>query len=120
MKTTKLFISVFVAFVMALSVSAQSGVTSKTAVEKTDTLKVWGACGMCEARIEKNAKEIGATSAEWNVETKMLTVTFSTEKTNVDAISKKMAEVGHDTRKYTADDKVYNALPACCKYERNK
>ncbi len=36
------------------------------------------------------------------------------------AFSKKLASVGHDTEKYKADDKAYNALDECCKYERRK
>ncbi|MFA5818075.1 MAG: hypothetical protein WC854_02205 [Bacteroidales bacterium] len=50
----------------------------------------------------------------------MVTVTFDPSKTSVDALSKKFASVGHDTEKYKTDDKVYDALPGCCKYERTK
>ena len=35
-------------------------------------------------------------------------------------IQKKIAEVGHDTEKYSADDKVYENLPGCCHYKRKK
>jgi hypothetical protein len=38
----------------------------------------------------------------------------------VDALDKKLALVGHDTEKYKAEDKVYDGLPGCCKYDRAK
>ena len=62
----------------------------------------------------------GATKADWDSKTKMIAVTFDPSKTSVDALSKKLASVGHDTEKYKADDKVYDALPTCCHYDRSK
>ena len=92
--------------------------TGLFAQEKTDSVKVWGNCGMCKSRIEKAAKAEGATEAFWNKETKMLTVTYDASKTSNDAIQKKVASVGHDTEKYTAPEKVYEKLPGCCLYDR--
>ncbi|MBW6498604.1 MAG: heavy-metal-associated domain-containing protein [Bacteroidales bacterium] len=81
--------------------------------------KVYGACGMCETRIENAAKSVdGVTTADWNRETKMLTIEYDTEKVSLDDVHKKIAEAGHDTDKVRAKDKVYNGLPACCHYER--
>jgi len=88
---------------------------------KTEKIKVAGNCGMCETRIEKAAKEVdGVSAAEWDKESKMLTVTYDEAKTNVDNIQQAVAKVGHDTEKYKADDEVYNKLPACCKYDRDE
>ena len=76
---------------------------------------------MCEKRIEKTAKSVkGVESADWNLETKMIEVTYDESKTDVDKIKAAIAKVGHDTDKYKADDKVYSHLPACCKYEREE
>lgn len=50
----------------------------------------------------------------------MLTVTYDPAKTGKDALSKKLAAVGHDTEKYKAKDEVYDKLPACCHYDRSK
>jgi mercuric ion binding protein len=88
--------------------------------EKTDTFKVYGNCGMCEKRIEKAAKVDGVTKALWNAESKIMTVSYNPDKVSSDAIQKNIADVGHDTEKYSADDKVYNELPGCCLYERKK
>jgi copper chaperone CopZ len=92
---------------------------TQKAQTKTESFKVWGNCDMCKTRIETTVKSAGATSASWDGKTKMLTVTYDPTKYSVDKFSKKLAEVGHDTEKYKADAKVYNALPSCCRYDRN-
>ena len=119
MKTMKFFIAI-VLLMTTGAVALSLTPVSKSAAPKTETFKVWGKCDMCKTRIEKTVKAEGVTSAAWDVKTNMLTVTFDPAKTNKDALSKKLASVGHDTEKYKADDKVYNALPACCHYERVK
>jgi periplasmic mercuric ion binding protein len=119
MKTVKIFIAVVL--LMTIGTVAFSQTTpQKSGGPKTETFKVWGKCDMCKARIEKTVKAEGATSADWDLKTNMLTVTFDPSKTNKDALRKKLASVGHDTEKFKADDKVYNALPGCCHYERTK
>jgi periplasmic mercuric ion binding protein len=120
MKPVKLFITVLFAVVLGLNTTAQTQDHAKMAATKTETIKVWGNCDMCKTRIEKAVKADGATSADWNTNTKILTVTFDPAKTSVDALSKKLAAVGHDTEKYKADDKTYSALPMCCQYVRKK
>ena len=87
---------------------------------KTATIKVWGNCQMCKDRIEKTAMAGGATTAEWNVKTKFLTINFDPAKTEVGYLSNKLARAGYDTENQRAKDKAYNALPDCCKYDRKK
>lgn len=85
---------------------------------KTETLKVWGKCDMCKARIEKIVLASGATTADWNVKTKFLTLVYDPGKSSLDYISDKLVKAGHDTGLRSAKDKAYNALPDCCKYQR--
>ncbi len=118
MKTVKYFIAAIVMIAFGITASAQTSKTQSTL--KTETFKVWGNCDMCKDRIETAMTEAGVSKANWDVKTKMLTVTFDPSKTNVDALDKKLASVGHDTEKYKADDNAYNGLPACCKYKRDK
>jgi periplasmic mercuric ion binding protein len=106
MKTLKFFIAV-----VALTLS-----TVAFAATKTETIKVSGNCGSCKARIEKAAKVDGVTKANWNDKTKTLTLVYNSDKISSDKVQKLIAAVGHDTPKYKADAKVYNALPGCCKY----
>jgi periplasmic mercuric ion binding protein len=89
----------------------------KNAVAK-ETVKVYGNCEMCEARIEKAAKAAGASTAKWNDETKILSLTYNTSKTNLKTIEEKVAAVGYDTEHVQAKDDAYGKLPDCCKYER--
>jgi len=96
------------------------GTMSVFAQNKTEEFKVYGNCGMCETRIENAAKSVnGVTTADWDKETKMIEVSFDASKTDVHKVHKAIAKVGHDTDMHKADDKVYNALPGCCQYERN-
>ena len=95
------------------------GTISVFAQSKTEEIKIYGECGMCKARIEKDAKAIeGVTKADWNVETKVLEVSYDISKTSSDKIQIAIAKVGHDSDKYRAKDEVYDDLPGCCKYER--
>jgi copper chaperone CopZ len=90
------------------------------AQSKAESFKVFGNCGMCKKRIEKAAQSEGVASAEWNKDTKMLTVVYDSVKISNDQIQKNVASVGHDTEKMSAEDKVYEKLPGCCLYERKQ
>jgi len=119
MKTIKTAISILLVVILFSNISAQTQNSQKTSSTKTETFKVCGNCGMCKTRIEKTAKIEGVSKAEWNSETKMLTLTYDPSKVKSDDVLKKIAEVGHDSEKFKADDKTYNSLPGCCKYKRN-
>ena len=119
MKSMKFILTVFLSVFVSMNLSAQTS-TQKATGSKTEALKVLGNCSMCKERIETAVKASGATSSYWDAKTQMLKVSYDPSKTNTDALAKKIASVGHDTEKYKADDKVYNSLPECCKYERKK
>jgi periplasmic mercuric ion binding protein len=120
MKSFKVFLAVLIMTGFGVNLSAQVQENIQTTPKKTETFKVWGNCSMCKDRIEKAVKSEGASEATWDSKTKMLTVTFDAKKTSVDALSRKIASVGHDTEKYKAPDDVYAKLPGCCHYERSK
>ena len=81
-------------------------------------LKVQGSCEMCKDRIETAAKsEKGVSMAQWDADKKELHLDFDSSQTSLDAISKSIAKVGHDTDKDKADQAAYDALPGCCKYK---
>ena len=87
---------------------------------KTETVKVYGNCGMCETTIEKAANKKKVSKADWNEETKMATITYDSKKTNLNAVLKNIALAGYDNQRFLAPDEAYNKLPGCCKYEREK
>lgn len=83
------------------------------------SFEVLGNCETCKERIDKAAASVGGvTAADWNAETKTLHIAFNPRETNIDAVQKAIAKVGHDTPKYKTDDSTYNNLPACCRYKR--
>ena len=85
---------------------------------KTETVKVYGNCGMCKATIEKAGNVNKVASVEWNKDTKMATLTYDSDKTNQDEILKRIALTGYDSEKFLAPDDVYAKLPECCQYSR--
>jgi len=92
--------------------------TTSFAQAKTETFKVSGNCGMCKTKIEKAAKEAGAKEASWDVDSKILTVTYKSSSTNTAKIQEKIASVGYDNAGATATNESYDKLHGCCKYER--
>lgn len=92
------------------------------AAEKTETVEVKGGdCEECKTHIEKAASGLeGVMSADWNLETKELTVVFDDEVTSLDSIEEAIAKHGNDTPNHKATVEAFNALPECCQYERDK
>ncbi len=83
-------------------------------------VKVYGNCEKCKKSIQKAAKDAGATEAKWNVDTKMLSLTFDTTVTSSKKIQAKIAAVGYDTEETTATSAAYKKLDECCQYDRKK
>ena len=105
--------------VLSLVALFMMGAFTVFAGNKTEKIKVYGNCGMCESRIEKAVKAVeGVSKADWDKETKMLEVTFDDAKTDIHKVHMAVAAVGHDTDMHKAKDEVYNELPSCCKYDR--
>jgi hypothetical protein len=107
MKNILSLLSVFVLFT-----------TIANAQVKSETFKVSGNCGMCKSKIEKAAKEAGATSADWDEDTKQLKIKYNSATTNTAKIQQKIADVGYDNVGFKTTIEAYNKLHGCCKYER--
>lgn len=85
---------------------------------KTETVKIYGNCGMCKTKIEKAGNLKNIAQVDWNEDTKMATLTYDQSKTNQEEILKRIALVGYDSEKFLAPDKAYSSLPGCCQYNR--
>ncbi len=109
MKTLQLFICSLLMVSFSFVANAQ---------EKSEAFKVSGNCGMCKSKIEKAAKGAGATFAAWDVETKQLTVKYSSTSASAAKIQQSIAKAGYDTPGAKATAEAYNNLHGCCKYER--
>lgn len=113
MKSIKFIATAILAVTVSMFTFAQAQST------KTETIKVSGKCEMCKSKIEKAAKMDGVSKAEWNTESRVLTLAYNPSKVTSDAIQKSIAAVGYDTEKFKATDAAYKSLPSCCKYDRN-
>ena len=51
---------------------------------KTETVKIYGNCGMCETTIENAGNVKKVAQVDWNKDTKMATLTYDGDKTNQD------------------------------------
>lgn len=85
---------------------------------KTENVKIFGNCGMCETTIEKAGNLKKVANVDWNKDNQMATITYDTTKTNQDEILKRIALSGYDSEKFLAPNDVYANLPGCCQYER--
>jgi periplasmic mercuric ion binding protein len=92
-------------------------VLAQDAEIKTDSFKVEGNCNMCKKRIEAAAYGKGIKRAEWNRETKMLTVIYRSTKTSPEVFLKRVARAGHNSDSEKASENDYNKLPGCCQYK---
>jgi len=86
---------------------------------KTETIKIYGNCGMCKTTIEKAANVKNTVKLDWDKDTKMATLSYDAKKTNQEEILKRVALAGYDSDKFLAPNDVYAELPGCCQYDRS-
>jgi hypothetical protein len=84
---------------------------------RTESIKVSGNCNMCKKRIEQAAFVKGVKRAEWDKETKLLSIVYRPSKTTMETVAKNIAGVGHSSEKIEANEKDYKSLPTCCQYK---
>ena len=108
MKMLKIF------FVAAICISSVAAYAQKT---RTESFTVAGECGTCKKKIEKAARDAGATYAAWDMHSKILKLTYNAG-TDVSTIQQRIADAGYDTPKFKATDAAYNSLDKCCQYDR--
>jgi len=125
MKTTKFFILALTAIVIISCTTKKTETENASATTTevsnglvTSTFKIWGNCEMCKETIEGSLKVAGISKADWNVDSKIMTVAYDSSKITLDQIQKNIAAVGYDTEKYKGDDQAYHELAECCQYER--
>ena len=109
--------------VLVLLISIPIGVTSQEKLNKNTKLsfEVSGNCEMCKKRIEKAAFSVkGVKMANWDIPSNIISLIHDPSKAPDIIIQKAISTVGHDTPLVKADDAVYDKLPMCCLYERDK
>ena len=85
--------------------------------KKIETIKIQTSaqCSDCKDRIEKEmAYEKGVKSVNLDLETKIVSIDYKTDKTDPDKLRDAISKIGYDADDVPADQKAYNKLPACC------
>ena len=114
MKAIKLAIVFFVGFISTGSSQAK---TVQKIVISTPTVQ----CEMCKTKIEKFlTREPGISDVNVNFKKKTTTVTFLTDRNNIEQIKTAIANAGYDADDVTADEDAYKKLPKCCKKPAEK
>lgn len=103
---------------VAISVLLSTSGNAQIKNAKTETVKIYGNCGMCETTIEKIGTLKNSATVDWNQQTQMATLTYDANKTNKNEILKKIALAGYDSDSFLAPTEAYNKLPGCCQYDR--
>ncbi|MBL4862532.1 MAG: heavy-metal-associated domain-containing protein [Crocinitomicaceae bacterium] len=74
---------------------------------------------MCKTTIEGSLEDVsGVSRANWDVETKKMSVEFDPERISLDETKQHIADVGYDTDSHRAKDETYDNLHGCCQYDR--
>ncbi len=109
MKAIKLTFLLLVGLV-TLSFAQQKEV--EKVVIKTPTAQ----CENCKERIENYLKrEPGVSSVKVDYKKKITTVTYLTDRNNIEQLKTAIANAGYDADDVTADEEAYKKLPKCCK-----
>jgi outer membrane receptor for ferrienterochelin and colicins len=114
------FLSIIISIVSLVFTYNATSQTVNPPTDSSATFKVFGICDQCKNRIETALKTKGIHSAVWDVDTKLLSVSYDAKKITLDKIHDKITAVGHDTYLKKAKDEVYKKLPKCCLYRDMK
>ena len=109
MKQFKLTLLALVGFI-AIGVAQQKAVQKVTI--QTPTVQ----CEMCKEKIEKYlSREPGVSAVKVDYKKKTTTVTFISDRNNIEQIKTAIANAGYDADDITAEEEAYKKLPKCCK-----
>lgn len=107
----KNYIILLFTFFMIQTATAQE---KKTTVE-TVVIQTSAECGDCKDRIEEMLNYTkGIKFSELDLETKKVTVKYSTKKITSQQIKSKLSELGYDADEIKANPSSVRKLPACC------
>jgi mercuric ion binding protein len=102
---------VMIGFLMSFGAEAQSFASAENVVK----IKTSAICKMCKKRIERDLSLTkGVEKAELNLDNKVVTVAFNSEKTNAEEIKRAISKIGYDADNVVADQKSHDRLPDCC------
>ena len=108
MKTITTTLLSLIAFV---SVSFAQKASQKVVI-KTPTVQ----CELCKDKIEKYlTREPGVSAVKVDYKKKTTTITYLTDRNNIEQLKTAIANAGYDADDVTAEEDAYKKLPKCCK-----
>ena len=107
-------INLIFAFLVLITTSSSAQLSNS----KTENVKIYGNCGMCEKTIESAGTKKKVAQVDWNKDSKMAIMTYDSLKTTKKEILKRIALAGYDSDYFLAPEDTYKALAECCKYDR--
>lgn len=106
--------NIFILFILCLFSQFNFAQQKKPVTVKVLTPTVQ--CEMCKERIEDYLSgEEGILKSVVNFKQKYVTVTYLTDRTNLENIKAAIANTGYDAEDVKAVPEAYNKLPKCCK-----
>lgn len=83
--------------------------------------EVKGVCIMCKKRIEKASLKVkGIKMATWDIPSNIISVIYDPGKVEIMLLHQMIADIGHDTPLKKSTEHIYNSLPKCCLYNKQK
>ena len=108
-------LTLIIIFMLSISAFAQEQSQELKKGEAEIKIQTSAQCEECKERIEKNmAYEKGVKAVDLNLEDKVLTVIYKTNKTTPEKLREAVSDIGYDADDVAADPKAYSKLPACC------
>ena len=99
--------------IILFSVLTVNAWAQKETVEILTSASCVGIC--CKDRIEQEMQFTrGVTAVDLDIESKVLTVTFKTKKTDVDKLRQGISSIGYNADDVKANKKAHDDLPSCC------
>jgi copper chaperone CopZ len=105
----------FMFVLVALTITISSNLFAEGTIQKIE-IKTSAICGHCKENIEGALKKVdGVVKSTLDVDTKIATVEFDSQKTNADDIRKTISNTGYHADEVKRDARAYKRLPKCCK-----
>ena len=101
--------------IILFSVLTVNAWAQKETVKILTSAECVGVC--CKDRIEQEMQFTrGVTAVDLDIDSKVLTVTFKTKKTDADKLRKAISLIGYNADDVQANKKAHDKLPSCCQH----
>ena len=101
--------------IILFSILTVNAWAQKETVKILTSAECIGIC--CKDRIEQEMQFTrGVTAVDLDIDSKVLTVTFKTKKTDADKLRNTISLIGYNADDVKANKKAHDNLPSCCQH----